>query len=291
MTRTALSIAGSDPSGGAGIQADLKTFAAQGVHGAAAITALTAQNTRGVQAVHPVPAGFVAAQARVVLEDLDVGAIKIGMLGSSEVTAAVAEVLAGRPDVPVVLDPVMVAAGGEPLLDEDAVAALLALVPCAALLTPNVHEAGLLLGTEPAQSLSDLHEQAERLLTLGADAVLLKGGRVDLGPRAIDVLALPGAATVALEHDRVPAVRVHGGGCTLSAAIAARVLLGDPLEAAVSRARAYVRAALLRGLSDPPGGGRPRCCTEARPSTPHTRRSTSSVSPCSSESRWGSSMA
>lgn len=255
VTRTALSIAGSDPSGGAGIQADLKTFAAQGVHGAAAITALTAQNTRGVQAVHPVPAGFVADQVRAVLEDLDVGAIKIGMLGSSEVTAAVAEVLAGRPDIPVVLDPVMVAAGGEPLLDEDAVAALLALVPCAALMTPNVHEAGLLLEAAPAQSLSELHEQAKLLLSLGADAVLLKGGRLDLGARAIDVLALPGVQAVALEHDRVPAARVHGGGCTLSAAIAARVLLGDPLEAAVSHARAYVRAALMRGLTDPPGGG------------------------------------
>lgn len=255
VTRTALSIAGSDPSGGAGIQADLKTFAAQGVHGAAAITALTAQNTRGVQAVHPVPAGFVADQARAVLEDLDVGAIKIGMLGSSEVTEAVAEVLAGRPDVPVVLDPVMVAAGGEPLLDEDAITALLALVPCAALLTPNVHEAGLLLGTEPAQSLLELHEQAERLLALGADAVLLKGGRLDLGPRAIDVLARPGAPTVALQHDRVPVARVHGGGCTLSAAIAARLLLGEPLSAAVPHARAYVRAALMRGLTDPPGGG------------------------------------
>ncbi|MEE2941433.1 MAG: bifunctional hydroxymethylpyrimidine kinase/phosphomethylpyrimidine kinase [Planctomycetota bacterium] len=255
MTRTALSIAGSDPSGGAGIQADLKTFAAQGVHGAAAITALTAQNTRGVQAVHPVPAGFVADQVSAVLADLDVGAIKIGMLGSSAVTEAVAGVLASRPDVPVVLDPVMVAAGGEPLLDEDAVAALLALVPRAALLTPNVHEAGLLLGKGPAQSLPQLHEQAEALLTLGAGAVLLKGGRVQLGAGAIDVLVSPGAAPVALEHDRVPAVRVHGGGCTLSAAIAARLLLGDPLGAAVSRARAYVRAALVRGLADPPGGG------------------------------------
>ena len=255
VTRTALSIAGSDPSGGAGILSNLNTFAAQGVHGAAAITALTAQNTRGVQAVHPVPAGFVADQARAVLEDLDVGAIKIGMLGSSEVTEAVAEVLAGRPDVPVVLDPVMVAAGGEPLLDENAVTALLALVPCAALLTPNVHEAGLLLGTEPAQSLLELHEQAERLLALGADAVLLKGGRLDLGPRAIDVLARPGAPAVALQHGRVPVARVHGGGCTLSAAIAARLLLGEPLSAAVPHARAYVRAALMRGLKDPPGGG------------------------------------
>lgn len=255
VPRTALSIAGSDPSGGAGIQADLKTFAAQGVYGAAAITALTAQNTRGVSGVHAVPPDFVADQVRAVLADLDVRAVKIGMLGTAEVVAAVAGVLAEVPGIPVVLDPVMVAAGGEPLLDEGAVAALVALAPRATVLTPNVHEAALLLGVEAARGSEELSGQAEELLGLGSGAVLLKGGRLSDERRAVDVLAVSGGETVAFEHDRVPAERVHGGGCTLSSAIAARLALGESLEAAVAGARGYVVEALRRGLADPPGGG------------------------------------
>ena len=177
MTAIALTIAGSDSSGGAGIQADLKTFSALGVYGASAITALTAQNTHGVEAVHAVPPDFILKQIEAVARDLDVGAVKIGMLATRALIEAVAEGLERFPGVPVVLDPVMVAASGDPLLDEDAVETLRAvLVPRASLITPNLPEAAKLLGESQASDEREMSAQAEALKRLGAKAVLIKGG-------------------------------------------------------------------------------------------------------------------
>lgn len=256
MIHIALSIAGSDPSGGAGIQADLRTFAALGVHGAAALTALTAQNTKGVFGVHTVPPDFIEAQIRAVLEDLAVDAIKIGMLGDVPTIEVVAAVLADYEEVPVVLDPVMVAAGGEPLLADEAVGALRErLLPRAAIVTPNVDEAALLLGEPRAASLDQLLAQAQALAAVGARAVLLKGGRVSLGSGVFDVLVTEDGESMVLEEPRVPIERVHGGGCTLASAMAAGLANGQPLEAAVSDARRFVREALMRALDFKIGGG------------------------------------
>lgn len=255
MPRIALSIAGSDPSGGAGIQADLATFAHHGVHGAAVLTALTAQNTRGVFGVHAVPSPFVADQLRAVLEDLDVGAVKVGMLGAAAVVESVAATLASLDAVPVVLDPVMVAAGGEPLLDADAAGVLRALCDRATLLTPNVHEAALLLDAPRAESVEAMVEQARALRKLGPSAVLLKGGRRGVGSSVVDVFLEGDGEPCLLEHPRLGTGRVHGGGCTISSAIAARLARGDSMDAAVRGARDYVQAALARGLEDPVGGG------------------------------------
>src|SRR5262245_32354283 len=176
MTAIALTIAGSDSSGGAGIQADLKTFSALGVYGASAITALTAQNTLGVEAVHAVPPDFILKQIAAVARDLDVGAVKIGMLATRGLIEAVVHGLESFPGVPVVLDPVMVAASGDPLLDEDAVETLrLVLIPRASLITPNLPEAARLLGESQARNDDEMSAQAEALRR-GAGAVLIKGG-------------------------------------------------------------------------------------------------------------------
>ncbi len=245
MTAIALTIAGSDSSGGAGIQADLKTFAALGVYGASAITALTAQNTQGVDAVLVVPPDFVARQIKVVARDLDIGAIKIGMLATSEIIEAVAGQLDTLPDVPVVLDPVMVAASGDPLLDENAVETLRALLlPRAALITPNLPEAAKLLGTSEAEDEAQMRAQAEALRDLGARAVLIKGGHAD-GPDAVDIL-VDGEGELPLSALRVATGNTHGTGCTLSSAIAAELAKGATLRQAVTSAKAYVTAALRR---------------------------------------------
>lgn len=249
MTETppiALTIAGSDPSGGAGIQADLKTFAAHGVYGASVLTALTAQNTRGVTGIHGVPPEFVLAQGRAVLEDLDVAAIKVGMLGDVATIEAVDALLAEADGVPLVLDPVMVAASGDPLLADDAAEALRArLVPRATVVTPNVHEARLLLGVDHGGDDAGLRASARALLALGARAALVKGGRGDAPDTSNDVLATPEGETL-LRGDRVPIERPHGTGCTLSSAIAAGLARGVPLLQAVEEAKAYVTLALGR---------------------------------------------
>jgi hydroxymethylpyrimidine/phosphomethylpyrimidine kinase len=243
MTAIALTIAGSDSSGGAGIQADLKTFAALGVYGASAITALTAQNTEGVDAVLVVPPDFVARQIRVVARDLKIGAIKIGMLATSEIIEAVAEQLKAIPDVPIVLDPVMVAASGDILLDEDAIDTLrTVLLPRATLLTPNLREAAKLLGESEAKNESGMRHQAEALRQLGAQAVLVKGGHAK-GPAAIDIL-VDVEGVVPLQATRVETRNTHGTGCTLSSAIAADLAKGASLRQAVTRAKAYVTSAL-----------------------------------------------
>jgi hydroxymethylpyrimidine/phosphomethylpyrimidine kinase len=243
MTTIALTIAGSDSSGGAGIQADLKTFSALGVYGASAITALTAQNTLGVEAVHAVPADFIIKQIEAVARDLDVGAVKIGMLATSAIIEAVAEGLKSFPGVPVVLDPVMVAASGDPLLDEDAVATLrTVLVPRASLITPNLPEAAKLLGGHQASDEREMSAQAEALKRLGARAVLIKGGHAE-GEKAVDIL-VDEEGVLRLEAPRVATRNTHGTGCTLSSAIAAEVAKGASLREAVVAAKAYITAAI-----------------------------------------------
>jgi hydroxymethylpyrimidine/phosphomethylpyrimidine kinase len=244
MTAIALTIAGSDSSGGAGIQADLKTFSALGVYGASVITALTAQNTLGVEGVHVVPPDFVRAQMRAVASDLAVGAIKIGMLATSAVIGAVAEGLGDFPEVPVVLDPVMVAASGDPLLEADAVEALrTVLIPHATLVTPNLAEAAILLGQSVASSEYEMAAQALKLHETGARAVLIKGGH-SAGEAAIDIL-FGGDEPVSFEAPRVETTNTHGTGCTLSAAIAAELAKGADLAEAVGAAKTYVTEAIL----------------------------------------------
>jgi hydroxymethylpyrimidine/phosphomethylpyrimidine kinase len=244
MTVIALTIAGSDSSGGAGIQADLKTFSALGVYGASVITALTAQNTQGVDDVMVVPPEFVLAQMRSLASDLAVNAIKIGMLGSAGVIEAVAEGLREFPGVPLVLDPVMVATSGDPLLDEDAVDTLRAkLIPLARLITPNLKEAALLLDEPEDRREKWMEGRAKRLLDLGARAVLLKGGDSD-GESALDILA-GGSGFQHLDGPRVGTKNTHGTGCTLSSAIAAELAKGVPLDRAVKNAKVYVTAAIM----------------------------------------------
>lgn len=242
-TPIALTIAGSDSSGGAGIQADLKTFAALGVYGASVITALTAQNTHGVTGIHHVPAHFVTAQIDAVFGDLDVGAVKIGMVAQvAVIDAIVAGLLRWKP-AHVVLDPVMVATSGARLLESDAVEALRRkLVPRAQLMTPNLPEAAMLLDEPVAESESDIVRQGRRLLELGCVAVLIKGGHMH-GPESIDYFVTrQGALTLAAP--RAATKNTHGTGCSLSSAIAAGLAKGDGMEAAVRGAKAYITAAI-----------------------------------------------
>lgn len=237
-----LIVAGSDSSGGAGIQADLKTVMALGGYGATAVTALTAQNTLGVQGVLPVPPAFVQQQMRSVLDDIGADAVKTGMLGTADMVAAVAEVLRGV-GLQVVVDPVMVAKGGASLLDADAVAALLHdLLPLATLLTPNVPEAEALLGRAVPDHAAAL-DAARALLDLGAQAVLLKGGHLP-GPVVEDILATPDGVEV-IRSERIETRHTHGTGCTLASAVAAGLAQGIGLRDAVVRGGTYVHAAIL----------------------------------------------
>jgi hydroxymethylpyrimidine/phosphomethylpyrimidine kinase len=253
-TPAALTIAGSDSSGGAGIQADLKTFTAFGVYGASVLTALTAQNTRGVQAVHAVPPDFVTAQIRSVVDDLAVKAIKIGMLATSEIIAAVAAELAKSPDIPLVLDPVMVATSGDPLIADAAVDTLKSvLIPRATLITPNLLEAARLLGSTIANDEVAATRQLDALAKFGAEAVLLKGGH-GTGAEAIDLLWLGGRVT-RLVSPRLATRHTHGTGCTLSAAIAALLASGHDLAVAVTRAKTFVHRAIAAGASLTIGNG------------------------------------
>ena len=243
MTPIAVSIAGSDSGGGAGIQADLKTFAALGVYGATVITALTAQNTTGVSAVQDIPPEFIAAQIDAVFSDLDVAAVKIGMLSHRAAIEAVAAGLDRYQQTSIVLDPVMMATSGDRLLASEAVEVLRAvLIPRALVITPNLPEAAALLDAPKATSESMMREQGERLLALGAKAVLMKGGHAE-GPESIDLLIEP-AAVARLVSERVATKNTHGTGCTLSAAIAAGLAKGLSLAEAVRDAKAYVTAAI-----------------------------------------------
>jgi hydroxymethylpyrimidine/phosphomethylpyrimidine kinase len=239
----ALTIAGSDSSGGAGIQADLKTFAAFGVYGASVITALTAQNTQGVTGIHQVPANFVTAQIDAVFNDLDVKAVKIGMVSEPAVIEAIVGGLRRWSPRHIVLDPVMVATSGDRLLGPDAIEALrLKLIPRAALITPNLPEAAALLGEQIASSESQIESQGKRLLAMGASAVLIKGGH-GTGAESIDYL-IREASVVALAAPRIATNNTHGTGCSLSSAIAAGLAKGDDLETAVRNAKIWVTAAI-----------------------------------------------
>lgn len=250
----ALTIAGSDSGGGAGVQADLKTFSALGVYGASVLTAITAQNTRAVTAVAEVAPAMVAAQLDAVLDDLAVGAVKIGMLASPAIVAAVAAGLA-RTAAPVVLDPVMVAKSGDALLAPAAVAALVdALLPRATLLTPNLPEAARLLGEDVARTADEAAAQGRRLLALGPQAVLMKGGHAP-GAVCTDLLVTEGGL-VRFEAPRVATRNTHGTGCTLSSAIAAGLARGRPLVEAVGAAHAWLHAAIR--AADGLGVGRGR---------------------------------
>ncbi|MEX0752068.1 MAG: bifunctional hydroxymethylpyrimidine kinase/phosphomethylpyrimidine kinase [Xanthobacteraceae bacterium] len=242
-TPIAITIAGSDSSGGAGIQADLKTFSALGVYGASVITALTAQNTQGVTAIHDVPPQFIAAQIDAVFSDLNVSAVKIGMLSRPEAIEAVAAGLDRHKARNVVLDPVMIAASGDRLLAPEAVAVLRRLlIPRALVITPNLPEAAALLDAPPARTEPEMREQAEKLLALGARAVLIKGGHAQ-GAESVDILVEPGAVA-RLAAARIATQNTHGTGCTLSSAIAAGLAKGLDLAEAVREAKAYVTAAI-----------------------------------------------
>ena len=239
----AMTIAGSDSSGGAGIQADLKTFSAMGVYGASTLTALTAQNTCSVSAIHEVPADFVTQQLIAVLSDLNVAAIKIGMLASVSIIEAIGAVLKQYPDIPVVLDPVMVAKSGDALLHHDAIHALReVLFPLATLITPNIPEAAMLNGTLDATSEALMEQQAHALGAFGCSSVLLKGGH--LGTKDSTDLLLLNNTVHRYSYPRLPTRNTHGTGCTLSSAIAAELAKGKPLQAAVATAEDYIHAAI-----------------------------------------------
>ena len=242
-TPVALTIAGSDSSGGAGIQADLKTFAALGVYGASVITALTAQNTTGVTGIHFVPAEFVTAQIDAVFADLDVHAVKIGMVAQVTAIDAIAAGLNRWSPKHVVLDPVMVATSGDRLLAAEAVEALRTkLIPRAALITPNLPEAAALLDEPLAANEADIESQGKRLLALGCRAVLIKGGHGQ-GPESTDYL-VNGDGVIALAAPRVATRNTHGTGCSLSSAVAAGLAKGENMEAAVRHAKTWISAAI-----------------------------------------------
>lgn len=243
MIATALSIAGSDPSGGAGIQADLKAFSARGVYGMTALTALTAQNTQGVSGVHLVPPAFVADQIASIFDDVRVDAVKIGMIANADIAAAVADALHSHKDVPIVLDPVMIAKGGHPLLAPEAMEVVRTrLLPLAHMLTPNLPEAAALLGQEEATSRDDMLAQGQALLALGPKAILMKGGHLD-SEESPDLLVTKDGVSW-FEAERIATVNTHGTGCTLSAALAAELAKGKDPAAAVAAAKSYLAGAV-----------------------------------------------
>ena len=256
VTPIALTIAGSDSGGGAGIQADLKTFSALGVYAATAITAVTAQNTLGVRAIHLVPVEIVAGQVLAVTADFEVAAIKIGMLGSTGIVEAVARVVTlprGSPKRFIVFDPVMFASSGDTLSGGGFVEAIrVHLLPIVDCLTPNLAEAAALLGEPPARDEAEMIRQGKALRELGPRAVLMKGGHLD--GDAVDILVMADAIH-SFAAPRIASRNVHGTGCTLSSAIAAHVVLGAPLPEAVARSKDFVRAAIERGRGMRLGGG------------------------------------
>jgi len=241
-----LSIAGSDSGGGAGIQADLKTFSALGCFGMTAITALTAQNTCGVRAIHGVPPQMLRDQIDAVIEDIGADAVKIGMLHAPEIVRTVAEAIDRHALKNVVFDPVMVATSGAVLIDQSAIDVLVhELFPRVTVITPNLDEAALLVG-RPLHSVEDMEQAAQELLGKGARAVLLKGGHLP-GDTVVDLLVTATGETFRREAPRIHSPNSHGTGCTLSSAIAAHLALGATLIDAVEHARTYVRGALLAG--------------------------------------------
>ncbi len=254
MTAIAVTIAGSDSSGGAGIQADLKTFSAFGVYGSSVITAITAQNTRGVTAVEDISPAVVTAQIDAVFSDLVVGAVKIGMVSRQETIAAIASGLKRHGHM-AVIDPVMVATSGDVLLRPGAIATLKEeLLPLGVIVTPNLPEAALLTGRAVAENETEMARQAEMLLKLGARAVLMKGGHAS-GDEAADIL-FNGDNALRLSRPRVETRNDHGTGCTLSAAIAAGLARRRTLQDAVTAAKTYLHGALVAGVALKIGQGR-----------------------------------
>jgi hydroxymethylpyrimidine/phosphomethylpyrimidine kinase len=249
-----LSIAGSDSGGGAGIQADLKTFSALGCYGMTAITALTAQNTCGVRAIHGVPQDILRAQIDAVVEDIGVGSIKIGMLHAPEVVITVAQALDDHGLSQIVLDPVMAAANGARLISDEAVQTLVReLFPRASVVTPNLDEAAMLLG-RPLLTQDDMLQAASDLLQLGARAVLVKGGHMP-GHDVVDIFQEKGGEPLVMRSPRIVTLNLHGAGCTLSSAIAAFLGLGESLPQAVVAARDYVMQAIAAGAAVKIGQG------------------------------------
>jgi hydroxymethylpyrimidine/phosphomethylpyrimidine kinase len=246
-TPVALTIAGSDSSGGAGIQADLKTFTVLGVYGASVLTALTAQNTRGVSAIHPVPPEFVTQQIATVAGDLAIAATKTGMLNDRATVLAVAAAVRHHGLRPLVVDPVMVATSGDLLLEPDAVAAVRAeLIPQADLITPNLAEAARLLDSAQATSEAEMAAQARALLGLGCKAVVVKGGHGS-GDEAADIFIEQGGEPMRLALPRIDTRNTHGTGCTFSAAVTALLARGETLRSAVMSAKRFVHEALVSG--------------------------------------------
>ena len=243
----ALTIAGSDSGGGAGIQADLKTFAANGCYGMSVITALTAQNTRGVTGIHPVPLEFVERQMDAVLGDIGADVVKIGMLFSPELIETVARKLREHGVERIVLDPVMVAQSGDKLLQDDAVEALkTCLVPMAEILTPNLPEGEVLLG-RPIETSAAMRDAAEELAGLGCRNVLMKGGHLEEGDSDDCLFVGATRQVVFLAAERVPTRNNHGTGCTLSSALAAFLAKGEGVEEAARHAKEYITQAIRAG--------------------------------------------
>ncbi|MBS9404657.1 bifunctional hydroxymethylpyrimidine kinase/phosphomethylpyrimidine kinase [Halomonas sp. TRM85114] len=246
MIPNTLTIAGSDPSGGAGIQADLKTFSALQTYGASVITALTAQNTRGVTGVHPVPTDFIAAQLEAVLDDIHIDAVKIGMVADRDVANTIRKALERRRPRWIVLDPVMVAKSGDILVDAAGIKAVReVLVPLADLITPNLPEAAVLLDCPVPHDRAGMQALVPGLRALGARSVLLKGGH--LQDEACPDLLITEEAIHWLEGPRIATSRLHGTGCTLSSAITARLAQGDSLAGAVAAAKTWLTRALAEG--------------------------------------------
>ena len=249
---TALTIAGSDSGGGAGIQADLKTFAALGVYGTSAITAVTAQNTLGVRGWEPVSVSLVVSQIEAVADDIGAEAVKIGMLATAAIADAVSAAVARLGLSPVVVDPVMIAKGGDRLLNEDAIAALRSLLRQADVVTPNIPEAEVLAGM-PIRGPEDMREAGRRILGLGPRVVLIKGGHAE-GPDCVDT-AVAANDIFEIRGPRLPGRNTHGTGCTLSSAIAAYLALGRTREDALREARAYLEGAIRDAPSIGSGHG------------------------------------
>ncbi|MFP9112582.1 bifunctional hydroxymethylpyrimidine kinase/phosphomethylpyrimidine kinase [Flavobacterium sp. RHBU_3] len=249
-----LTIAGSDSGGGAGIQADLKTFSALGCFGTSVITALTAQNTLGVTGIHSVPPDFVKAQMEAVLTDIRPDAIKIGMVHTPALVEAIANTLADYPEIPVVFDPVMIASSGHRLIEEETVSALVEkLFPIATLITPNLDEAALLAGM-PIASVNEMHTAGDKIMELGCKALLLKGGHLTTA-HLTSLLYEADKAPIAFTSEKIDTQNMHGSGCTLSSAIAAFLARGYALPQAVGQAQDYVHNAIVAGADVLTGTG------------------------------------
>ena len=248
-----MTIAGSDSGGGAGIQADLKTFQELGVFGTTAITALTAQNTLGVEGIHPVPTDFVVQQMMAVFRDMPVKVIKTGMLFSSEIIQAVSQLLAEK-DMKLVIDPVMIAKGGATLLQQNAIDALKKhLLPIATVITPNVPEAAVLSGV-PISSEADVETAAKVLLQSGVKCVVMKGGHLS-GDKAIDTIYFADGTTFMMESERIQTTQTHGTGCTFSAALTAFLAKGLEMKEAIVEAKKFVQLAISYPLNIGKGHG------------------------------------